>query len=214
MGRNKKYDISGSVEAQFEPGSRKQVLKNLMGICSKKEMDKIEAVALKQAEDLLFHTYGQDHRFSAQDICKIHKAWLSRIYEWAGKYRSINLSKGHFLFAHARHVPSLMAEFEKDFLFKYTPCLVKSKNDLIEALARVHAEFILIHPFREGNGRVGRVLSTLMAVQAGLPPLNFKIIEGKKRRQYIAAVQASVGKNYKPMEEIFKLVLERSGPSS
>lgn len=210
MKQSKKYEVSGLTETQFEPASRKQVLKNLMGIKKKREMDEVEAVALKQAEDLLFHTYGGDHRFSAGDLCKIHKVWLSKIYAWAGKYRNIDLTKGKFRFAHAKHIPSLMNEFEKDFLFKLTPCLSKSREELVGALARVHAEFILIHPFREGNGRVGRLLATLMAVQAGFPPLNFEIIERKKHGEYITAVQASVDRNYAPMEGIFRLILESS----
>lgn len=103
-----------------------------------------------------------------------------------------------------------MREFERQFLFRYTPCHKMVREELIEALAKIHAEFILIHPFRDGNGRLGRLLSTLMAVQAGLPPLTFKIIERTKRKQYIAAVQASLSKNYEPMKEIFRLIVEQS----
>jgi cell filamentation protein len=103
-----------------------------------------------------------------------------------------------------------MQEFEQEVLFRYTPCHKMPKEDLIEALAKVHAEFILIHPFRDGNGRLGRLLSTFMAVQAGKPPLTFKIIERAKRGQYIAAVQASLDKNYEPMKEIFRLIVEQS----
>jgi cell filamentation protein len=44
---------------------------------------------------------------------------------------------------------------------------------LAQSLATVHVEFVLIHPFREGNGRVGRLLAVLMGLQAGLPPLYF-----------------------------------------
>ncbi|MFH0772634.1 MAG: Fic family protein [Candidatus Omnitrophota bacterium] len=208
MKRRDKYDVSGLSETQFEPGSRKRVLKNLMGIKNKLDMDKIEAVALKQTEDLLFNTYDREDKFSAVDLCKIHKIWLGNIYEWAGKYRNIDLAKGNFRFAHAKYLPELMREFEQEFLFKNTPCYKMSAEELIEALAKVHAEFILIHPFCEGNGRLGRLLSTIMAVQAALPPLTFKIIEGAKRKQYIAAVQASLNKNYEPMKEIFRLIVK------
>jgi cell filamentation protein len=104
LNRRDKYDLSGFSETQFEPGSRKRVLKNLMGIKNKLDMDKIEAVALKQTEDLLFHTYDRKHRFSAADLCKIHKIWLGKIYEWAGKYRNIDLAKGNFRFAHAKYL--------------------------------------------------------------------------------------------------------------
>lgn len=210
MSKREKYDVSGFAEAQFEFGSGKRVLKNLMGIKSRIEMDTAETVALKQTEDLLFRTYDREHKFSAADLCKIHKIWLGKIYGWAGKYRNIDLAKGNFRFAHAKFIPELMREFEREFLFKYTPCHKMTREELIEALAKVHAEFILIHPFRDGNGRLGRLLSTLMAVQAGIPPLTFKIIERAKRRQYIAAVQASLDKNYEPMKEIFRLIVEQS----
>ena len=39
-----RYDISGLVEAQFEPGSRHRVLKNLLGIKRKREMDRLEGL--------------------------------------------------------------------------------------------------------------------------------------------------------------------------
>jgi len=51
-----------------------------------------------------------------------------------------------------------------------------------------------------------------MALQAGLPPLNFNIIQGSKKKEYIAAVHAGVGKDYNPMEKIFSWILEKSIP--
>ena len=51
---------------------------------------------------------------------------------------------------------------------------------------------VLIHPFREGNGRVDRMLSILMVLQAGLPPLDFRDIVGRKKKEYILAVQAGM----------------------
>ena len=71
-----KYDVSESAEAQFVSGSGKQVLKNLKGIKNKLDMDTVETVALKQTEDMLFHTYDSRHKFSAVDLCKMHKIWL------------------------------------------------------------------------------------------------------------------------------------------
>jgi len=47
------------------------------------------------------------------------------------------------------------------------------QSTLTRALAVTHAEFILIHPFREGNVRLGRLLNTLMALQAGQPALDY-----------------------------------------
>ena len=206
MGR--KYDVSDLPEAQYEPGSRRVVLKNMLGIKRKPEMDRLEAVALKQAEDILFRKYGAGRCFTAKDICQMHKLWLGKIYPWAGQYRKVNISKGNFPFAAAAQIPQLMEKFEKGQLAKYTPCNFKEIGDIIKALAEVQVEFILIHPFREGNGRAARLIATLMALQAGLPLLDFSAIKRKKINKYFAAVQAGLDKNYTPMEEVFKEILE------
>ena len=74
----------------------------------------------------------------------------------------------------------------------------------------MHTELVLTHPFREGNGRVARVLSTLMALQAGMPLLDFSLIAEENKNEYFAAVQAGLDKNYKPMEKVFSEIIERT----
>ena len=209
MKKSGRYKATG-VEAESEAGGK--IPKNLLGIKSQTELDRIENIALKQAEDLFFRKLvREDKRFKAKDICNMHKVWFGKIYEWAGKYRSVDLEKGRFHFAHARHIPQLMDDFEKDCLEKYTPCLFGSREEIIHALAETHTELVLIHPFREGNGRLSRVLSTLMALQAGLPPLDFTPIEkGKKKQAYFRAVQTGMGKDYEPMKKIFREIIEKS----
>ena len=125
---------------------------------------------------------------------------------------AVDLIKNGFRFVHARFISEQMDEFEKNFLQQHTPCIFRDKNRIIKALAEVHTELVLIHPFRDGNGRVARLLATLMALQAGFPPLNFNVIKESKKREYIAAVHASVVRNYDPMEKIFRWVLEKSIP--
>ncbi len=88
------------------------------------------------------------------------------------------------------------------------------RPEVVHALAETHVELVLIHPFREGNGRVARVLSTLMALQAGLPLLDFGSISGEKKEAYFAAVQAGLDKNYKPMEQLIAEIIERSVAAS
>ena len=74
----------------------------------------------------------------------------------------------------------------------------------------MHVELLLIHPFREGNGRIARALATLMAAQAGLPQLDFSLLAGRRRNEYFAAVQAGMDRNYRPMAAIFAQLIEKS----
>lgn len=83
-----------------------------------------------------------------------------------------------------------------------------------QAMAVVHAELMLIHPFREGNGRVGRLLAVAMGLQAGLPPLDFGGVKGAQRQQYFVAVRAGLGRNYEPMKKVFSGVIRRTLRSS
>lgn len=193
MKKSDRYDVSGLVEAQFERGSGGRVLRNRLGIRSRRKMDDAEAAALRTAMDVLVRTYDENHRFTAADICAMHRNWLSGIYEWAGGYRNVNLTKDDFPFAAAALVPSLMTRFEHDVLARCTPCHSKNRDEVVHALAQVHVELVLIHPFREGNGRIARALSLLMALQAGLPLLDFSLIAGRRKKDYFAAIQFGYG---------------------
>ena len=176
-------------------------------------MDAQEALHLEAATDWAIRHVAADQRFTTNDICKWHKQWLGEVYPWAGEYRQVNISKGSFVFAKAAQVPRLMQTLERDVLARYTPCAPCTFNhpdEMLEAVAITHCELVLIHPFREGNGRVSRLLSTLMALQAGLPLPNFSGIRGKRRAAYFAAVRAGMGRNYAPMVEIFRQVVAAS----
>jgi cell filamentation protein len=78
------------------------------------------------------------------------------------------------------------------------------------SLAEVHAELILVHPFRDGNGRLARLLALLMALQAGLPPLDFGPMSGRGKRMYIAGVHAAIDRDYASLTATMALVIARS----
>lgn len=205
-----RYNTSKLVEAQFEPGSHGRVLKNLLRVTRKRAMDQVEVREQLRALEELIGLYDEHHRFTAADVRRIHRIWLGPIYAWAGGYRQVNVSKGDFPFAAARQIPHLMTELEKGPLREFTPCRFAPPDEVVRAIAIVHAELMLIHPFREGNGRVGRFLAILMALQAGLPPLDFGGIKGRKRLEYFAAVRAGLDRNYGPMERVFSGVVQRT----
>lgn len=125
-------------------------------------------------------------------------------------YGRVNISKDDFAFAMVVQIPILMAQFETEQLAKYTPCRLLDREDVIKALAEVHTELVLIHPFREGNGRCSRILASIMALQAGLPVLDFSLISGQRKLEYVAAVQSGMDRNYAPMERLFAEIIENS----
>ncbi|MEX2490517.1 MAG: Fic family protein [Nitrospirales bacterium] len=103
-----------------------------------------------------------------------------------------------------------MQQFERDVLSRLTPCCFPIRQAILQALAETHVELVLIHPFRDGNGRLARLLSTLMALQAGLPLLNFHLLAGEKKWAYFDAIRAGMDKDYAPMEHLFSEIITQS----
>ena len=176
----RKYDAAGP-EADFEPGSRGRVLRNLLAITRVRDMEEAESQALEIAQDEALRRFAADHQFTAKDICILHGMWLGPIYEWAGRYRRVNLSKAGFQFAHAPLIENLMADLERNSLHQHTPCRGADDVDIAAALAEVH-----------------------------VPPLDFSPLLGRGKRNYIAGIHAALNRDYATLADAFGRVIARS----
>jgi len=203
-----RYETGHIAEGQFQSGSDDTVLKNKLGLIDSNEMDEVELGLLVQLTDVVLGDVTHEQLLMADDLSEWHRRWLGNVYDWAGRYRSVNMGKAEFHFAAAHLIPNLMKAFENKFLSVYMPCIKMDDEALIDALAKVHIEFILIHPFRDGNGRLSRLLANIMALQAGQPMLDFSVMDNKKD-QYLSAIQAGLD-DYEPMKAIFRQVLHET----
>lgn len=207
-----RYAIDGA-EGEFQPGSHHQVLLNLVGIQVPEDMDELELELLDQLyEDVLLKQLP-DEALTVDHLKTWHRRWLGNVYAWAGHERQVTMSKNGFPFAAVPQIPRLLAEYERDCLARWTPCHSMPIDTLVEAIAVTHVEFILIHPFREGNGRLSRLLSDVMAVQAGQDPLDYTTWDSRKS-DYIAAIHAGVSRNYSPMMGFVRNALSVEGPAN
>lgn len=96
----------------------------------------------------------------------------------AGKFRWFLVRVGDYVAPDWQDVEELMKE-----LISF---IEKSKANQVELAARAHYRFERIHPFGDGNGRIGRLLMNHILWHAGYPML---IIEYKKRRSYYRALK-------------------------
>jgi hypothetical protein len=78
--------------------------------------------------------------------------------------------------------------------------------ELFRYLPECHVEFILIHPFREGNERLSRLLCDVLSVQAGKDLLDYSLWD-KHRAFYFKAIQAVLSGNYSPMMQLVSDIL-------
>lgn len=201
-----RYDTTRSPEGQYQPGSNETVLINKLDIVDPMEMDDIELNLLDQLYEAVFSEIEEDQSIAVGDIFEWHRKWLGNVYVWAGKERSVNLGKGGFHFAAAQQIPHCLSVFENQFLSRYTPCHQMDDAQLVAAIAVIHVEFILIHPFREGNGRIARLLADVMTLQAGKPELDYSSWD-VNREEYFRAIQSGLGRDYEPMKVLVRQAL-------
>ena len=127
-------------------------------------------------------------------------------------YRTVEMSKGGFQWPPALRVSSNMEVLEKGLLNDYTPCRLAPLLEVAQQIAEVHAELLLIHPFRDGNGRLARWLAGLMAQQAGYPSPMMRF-SGRnslvERERYLNAVQQGYLQNYDALTDFFRKTIER-----
>jgi len=208
-----RYTVAKGVEGEFEPGSRGRVLRNKRGIIHKREMDQLEFNALVSAQERYYDMIEDSTRFTAELICQMHRDWLEDLFPRAGTYRAVELSKGGFRWPPSRLVAQNMAHLEANTLKACTPCQGKSVQEIGKKMAEVHAELLLVHPFREGNGRLARWIADLMSLQAGLGLPDYALSGRgsiKRRKDYLSAVQHGYAQNYEPLTGFFCTALERS----
>jgi len=212
-----RYDAPPGPETEFMPGSRGRVLRNLAGVTRKREIDQLEFEALLRVQLLYEETkIAPDTRFTAALLCQMHRDWLGEIYEWAGRYRTVNLSKGGFLWPPANLVSSHMDAFSDGLLRECTPCAGANLDEVADKIARAHGELLLIHPFREGNGRIARWLADLMALQAGFPKPDWRLGAAKapqRRENYLTAVRKAYLADYRLLTDFVREAVERGTPA-
>lgn len=123
------------------------MLENKLGITNEIELSKEEERITKLKALELFDT-NKINEFEVgtfNGLSKIHNYSFSDIYEFAGKIRKENISKGNFRFASALYL--------EDVLSKIDEMPQKTFDDIIKK----YIEMNIAHPFREGNGRSTRI---------------------------------------------------------
>ncbi len=124
INRNSSRYRETGIEGEWQPGSRKRVLRNLQSIRLKTEMDRAEADALERAENRCFEIITDETVFTADLICQMHRDWFGEIYEWAGRYRTVEMQKGNFRWPPAFRVPQNIAWLEDELLKEYLDAVV------------------------------------------------------------------------------------------
>jgi len=157
----------------------KLVLDEGITIGGKPLKDHIEARNDAEAFDLMIDLVNAKKSISQETIQQIHEVVTKGLLKDAGKYRA-----GNVRITGSTTTPPSYLKIVK-LMDEYIQNMQKLKLHPIKKAAFIHHEFVWIHPFYDGNGRVVRLLTNLYLMQKGYPPI---ILKKEDRKRYYFAL--------------------------
>lgn len=163
--------IEGSTLTQAETAA---VLFQNAALPNKTLTEHLEAKNHQAALLCLFTYLSAKKAIDAELILKLHGMLMNGIRQDAGSYRrhGVRIVGADLPTANYLKVPTLMEELVAN---------LHRAKDSIEHVASIHARFEQIHPFSDGNGRIGRLLMHAMLLQNNMPPV---VIKPEKKSLY------------------------------
>lgn len=139
--------------------------------------------------------------FSYSWMMELHEEMFGEVWEWAGKFRKIELSIG----IQAYRVPMELKNMCDDVEY-----WGKNKTyNVFEIAARMHHRAVQIHPFQNGNGRWSRMLANIYLRQHGKMPVRWQedllAKENPKRSEYISALKKADNGDYSEFIEMHRV---------
>jgi cell filamentation protein len=179
------------------------VLRNKLGLSTAAGLEAAEREITHAALILLRETQVRP-TYDLPHLCTVHRRIFADIYEWAGRVRTVAISKGS-LFCLPRYIEPSAAEIfrqlsDENFLQSL------ERDVFLDRLTYYLGEVNAIHPFREGNGRTQRAFFEQLAYDAGFT-LAWQHLDAARN---IAASVAIMRGDAAPMRKMLdELVQER-----
>ncbi|MEG4338814.1 Fic family protein [Microcoleus sp. AT8-B1] len=159
------------------------VLETGITVGGKTLREHLEVIGHRDAIDYIEMLTRSDTEIGEWEIKQIHNLIIRAITpEEAGRYRQLDVKAAGTEYLYPPHY--LLSGLMPEFIEWLNSDKIKSLHPL-EYAAEAHLRFVSIHPFRDGNGRTGRLLMNLLLLRAGYPIV---IISNQVRAAYIDAI--------------------------
>lgn len=179
------------------------------GIIPRLRLLQLEIEGTKSGLEFIATNYHQ--KVTPQLIVHIHDIAFAWIFpDWAGKYRTIRVEYSGKEAPLPHLVPALITSLCANIAERLKYLDKDNVEEIIELLAWFQHQFVWIHPFQDYNGRLARMLTTLVLLQLHLPPIEIKSNTRQDREKYLQAMYSADQGDFKKLEVLIKRALNES----
>ena len=180
---------------------------NLLGITNQALLNEAKAQGFAFAE-LRFAEVEYPLHISAGLLLDFHRDALAQLYDWAGQWRRTNPNVGAFLPPPYPQISSLIAQFTEELNHRLQRPTTDA-TEIARLLAWAHHRLVWIHPFTNGNGRMARLLTNLLAYSFGYGPVElYQRTTSDARAHYLQAIRAADTFDLQPPEALIRPQLQ------
>jgi len=212
-GRTRKpEDVEGVYEEseEYNPSSRStRYIESTLGIKSYSELAPYLAKEVERVMASLLEKSPDELKVTPEFICELHKDAFKGLFpSWAGRYRDRNVKVGDYEPPPYYEVPVLMRGYCDDIEFRLSSLAANppAPAKLIEAFAFAEGRLLSIHPFRDFNGRVTRMLLFSLLCRFDMPPVKLVPDEqdSSETDEYLTALTEADRMDWQPLMAIWR----------
>lgn len=182
--------IEGSTLSE---GETADIMFNNRSLPNKSLIEQLEVKNHQAALNFLFNYLEKKKDINRDLILKLHTILLNGIRDDAGFFRN------HGVRIVGSNVPTTNYVKVPDLINSLIKSINQAKEDIISLSTKIHASFEQIHPFSDGNGRLGRLIMLAMLVRKNIAPA--VVQQEKKSKYYNCLNKAQLNNDFSQLED-------------
>ncbi|MBL7159818.1 Fic family protein [Candidatus Microgenomates bacterium] len=188
----------------------------VLGMIPRSKLIPLEIEGVKRSWDFILKKRKKTKiSITPSFIKKLHEIGFAWIFpKEGGNFRKVEVTVSDYIPPKHYLLSQFVDNYCRDLAerLKYLPSLNQADffEKLVCFLAWIHHRFLWIHPFKDYNGRIGRLLINVILLNLDLPPIELKVETKTGRKKYVQALKNADNGNYSELESLVRNAIEET----
>ena len=191
-------------EETGQPGGSTRSFETTEGALTYSEVSERLAVSLARILAHLLQTPPHEIIITSEWLCQRHQELAGHLFpEWAGRFRTTDVKVGTLEPPVYYKVPILVQSFCDDLAERLRHVDDGNLPEIAAFFAWADWHFQWIHPFKDFNGRIGRLMLAALLYKLALPHVETAPTDTERRREYLEALRAGDAGDLDPLQRLW-----------